>query len=103
MRFLLLHSAHALVAVEYAVGAGLNPIRIVLSAELMPNRYRSLGMSLGNAVGWGLALVSLFAFPVLSALLGGPAPQFAFFGTVVAGLTVLLVVHLPETRGIDFA
>ena len=36
-----------LVTVEYAVGAGLNPIRIVLSAELMPNSYRSLGMSLG--------------------------------------------------------
>ena len=38
-------------AVEYAVGVGLNPIRIVLSAELMPNRYRSLGMALGKAVG----------------------------------------------------
>ena len=89
-------------AVEYAVGAGLNPVRIVLSAELMPNRYRSLGMSLGNAVGWGLALLSLFFFPVLTTLLGGPAPQFAFFGAVVAALTLLLVVYLPETRGIDF-
>ena len=91
-----------MVAVEYAVGAGLNPIRIVLSAELMPNRYRSLGMALGNAVGWGLALLSMFFFPVLSALLGGPAPQFAFFGSVVAALTVLLVYQLPETKGIDF-
>ena len=36
----------------------------VLSAELMPNRYRSLGMALGNAVGWGLALLSMFFFPV---------------------------------------
>ena len=89
-------------AVEYAVGAGLNPVRIVLSAELMPNRYRSLGMALGNAVGWTLALLSLFFFPVLSAMLGGPAPQFAFFGAVVAALTILLVYMLPETRGIDF-
>ena len=91
-----------IVAVEYAVGAGLNPIRIVLSAELMPNKYRSLGMALGNAVGWGLALVSLFLFPVLTKMLGGPAPQFAFFGSTVALLTLLLVWQLPETRGIDF-
>ena len=77
-------------------------IRIVLSAELMPSRYRSLGMSLGNAVGWGLALISLFFFPVLSAMAGGPAPQFAFFGAVVTALTVLLVFQLPETKGIDF-
>ena len=90
-------------AVEYAVGAGLNPVRIVLSAELMPNRYRSLGMSLGNALGWGLALLSLFFFPVLTSLLGGPAPQFAFFGAVVAALLALLIVYLPETRGIDFS
>ena len=41
-------------------------------------------------------------FPVLSAMLGGPAPQFAFFGAVVAALTILLVYTLPETRGIDF-
>ena len=91
-----------MVAVEYAVGAGLNPIRIVLSAELMPNRYRSLGMSLGNAVGWGLALISLFLFPILSALANGPAPQFAFFGAVVALLAVLLFFQLPETNGISF-
>ena len=91
-----------MVAVEYAVGAGLSPIRVVLSAELMPNAYRPLGMALGNAVGWALALLSLFFFPVLSAMLGGPAPQFCFFGTVVAGLTILLFFQLPETKGIDF-
>lgn len=59
-------------------------------------------MSLGNALGWGLALLSLFLFPVLTAALGGPAPQFAFFGTVVALLTLVLAAYLPETRGIDF-
>mmetsp|Transcript_5646 Transcript_5646/g.9460 ORF Transcript_5646/g.9460 Transcript_5646/m.9460 type:complete len:447 (-) Transcript_5646:380-1720(-) len=91
-----------MVAVEYAVGAGLNPIRIILSAELMPSRYRSFGMSLGNAVGWGIALLSLFLFPVLSAVLHGPAPQFAFFGIVVSLLTILLSLQLPETKGIDF-
>ena len=48
-------------AVEHAVAP--QSVRIVLSAELMPNRYRSLGMSLGNAVGWGLALLSLMFFP----------------------------------------
>lgn len=90
-----------MVAVEYAVGAGLNPIRIVLSAELMPTRYRPLGMALGNAVGWGMALVTLFLFPILSAAASGPAPQFAFFGVVVAMLTVLLVFTLPETAGLD--
>ena len=91
-----------MMTVEYAVGAGLNPIRIVVSAELMPNRYRSLGMSLGNAVGWSLALLSSFFFPILSALSGGPAPQFAFFGIVVLLLTIFLAVSLPETRGISF-
>ena len=91
-----------MVTVEYAVGAGLNPIRIVLSAELMPNRYRSLGMALGNAAGWGFGLLQLLFFPILSAMLGGPAPQFAFFATVVAALTVLLIVCLPETKGISF-
>ena len=64
-----------LVTVEYAVGAGLNPIRIVLSAELMPNAYRSLGMSLGNATGWLLALASLFFYPLITSHVGGAAPQ----------------------------
>ena len=91
-----------LVTVEYAVGAGLNPIRIVLSAELMPNAYRSLGMSLGNATGWLLALGSLFLYPLISANVGGPGPQFGFFGCVVAALTALLAWQLPETNGIDF-
>ena len=90
-----------MVTVEYAVGAGLNPIRIVLSAELMPNAYRSLGMSLGNASGWLLALASLFLYPVIKQLSNGPAPQFGFFGCVVAALTALLVRYLPETNGID--
>eukprot|EP00308_Calcidiscus_leptoporus_P022256 CAMPEP_0119368524 /NCGR_PEP_ID=MMETSP1334-20130426/15166_1 /TAXON_ID=127549 /ORGANISM="Calcidiscus leptoporus, Strain RCC1130" /LENGTH=351 /DNA_ID=CAMNT_0007385179 /DNA_START=29 /DNA_END=1084 /DNA_ORIENTATION=+ len=88
--------------VEFAVGVGLNPIRIVLSAELMPTRYRALGMSLSNAVGWGTALLSLFCFPIIIELAGGPAPQFAFFGATTASLTVLLMFQLPETRGIDF-
>jgi len=91
-----------MIVVEYAVGFGLNPIRIILSAELMPTRYRSLGMSLGNAVGWGLSLLSLFFFPILSSLAGGPAPQFAFFGAVVTALTLLLHFQLSETKGIDF-
>ena len=90
-----------MVAVEYAVGVGLNPIRIVLSAELMPTRYRPLGMSLGNAAGWSLSLVSLYSFPVLSAIAGGPAPQFIFFGSAVSALVVLLTIHLPETKGIE--
>ena len=91
-----------MVAVEYAVGAGLNPIRIILSAELMPSRFRPLGMSLGNTFGWTMALLSLYLYPVLAAHASGPAPQFAFFGSVVTALTVLLVWQLPETNGIDF-
>lgn len=91
-----------MVLVEYAVGAGLNPVKNVLAAELMPNAYRSLGMSLGNAAGWLLALVSLFLYPIITAHSGGPAPQFAFFGCVVAGLGVLLAWQLPETKGITF-
>ena len=90
-----------MMTVEYAVGAGLNPIRIVLSAELMPNAYRSLGMSLGNATGWLLALMSLFLYPVISSAASGPAPQFGFFGCVVAALTALLAFQLDETKGID--
>ena len=90
-----------MVLVEFAVGAGLNPIRVILSAELMPNAYRSLGMSLCNATGWLLALISLFLYPVVASAAGGPAPQFAFFGCVVAALLALLVWQLPETNGIS--
>lgn len=90
-----------MVLVEFAVGVGLNPIRVILSAELMPNAYRSLGMSLGNATGWLLALISLFLYPVVASAAGGPAPQFAFFGCVVAALLALLVWQLPETNGIS--
>ena len=78
-------------------------MRIVLSAELMPNAYRSLGMSLGNASGWLLALVSLFLYPLVALASGGSAPQFAAFGCVVASLAALLAWQLPETKGIDFA
>ena len=91
-----------MMTVEYAVGAGLNPVRIVLSAELMPNEYRPLGMSLGNACGWLLSLASLLLYPLASAAVGGPAPQFFAFGCVVASLTALLAWQLPETKGIDF-
>lgn len=91
-----------MVVVEFAVGAGLNPVKNVLSAELMPNMYRSLGMSLGNAAGWLLALASLFLYPVISAAVGGAAPQFAFFAFVVACLGALLAWQLPETKGMNF-
>ena len=53
-------------------------MRIVLSAELMPNAYRSLGMSLGNASGWLLALVSLFLYPLVALASGGPARALTF-------------------------
>ena len=79
-----------MMTVEYAVGAGLNPVRIVLSAELMPNEYRPLGMSLGNACGWLLSLASLLLYPLASAAVGGPAPQFFAFGCVVA----LSLIHI---------
>ena len=92
-----------MMVVEYAVGAGLNPVRIVLSAELMPNTYRPLGMSLGNACGWLLALASLLLYPLASSAVGGPAPQFFAFGCVVASLAALLAWQLPETKGIDFS
>jgi len=59
-------------------------------------------MSLGNALGWLLALISLFVYPIVSSSVGGPAPQFGFFGCVVAALLALLAWQLPETKGIDF-
>ena len=89
-----------MVTVEYAVGAGLNP-SASCSPPSVPNAYRSLGMSLGNASGWLLALASLFLYPVISHAASGPAPQFGFFGCVVAALTALLAFQLPETNGID--
>ena len=91
-----------MVTVEFAVGAGLNPGRLLLSAELMPNAYRGVGMSLGSAMGWMIALLSLFWYPIIAAA-GGPAPQFAFFGCVVGALFLLLAWQLPETKGISFS
>ena len=71
----------------------------VYLAEIFPNRVRARGQALGSFTHWFWAAAVSWSFPVVAEASGGLA--FAFFGTMMLLQFVLVLVFLPETKGVS--
>lgn len=71
----------------------------VYLAEIFPNRVRARGQALGSFVHWFWAAAVSWSFPVVAEASGGLA--FAFFGAMMLLQFVMVLVFLPETKGVS--
>ena len=71
----------------------------VYLAEIFPNRVRARGQALGSFTHWFWAAAVSWSFPVVAEASGGLA--FAFFGAMMALQFVMVLVFLPETKGVS--
>ncbi|MCC6991682.1 MAG: sugar porter family MFS transporter [Acidobacteria bacterium] len=71
----------------------------VYLAEIFPNRVRARGQALGSFVHWFWAAAVSWSFPVVAEASGGLA--FAFFGAMMLLQFGMVLVFLPETKGVS--
>ncbi len=71
----------------------------VYLAEIFPNRVRARGQALGSFTHWFWAAAVSWSFPVVAEASGGLA--FAFFGVMMLLQFVMVLVFLPETKGVS--
>ena len=71
----------------------------VYLAEIFPNRVRARGQALGSFTHWFWAAAVSWSFPVVAEASGGLA--FAFFGAMMLLQFVMVLVFLPETKGVS--
>jgi sugar porter (SP) family MFS transporter len=71
----------------------------VYLAEIFPNRVRARGQALGSFTHWVWAAAVSWTFPVVAESSGGLA--FAVFGAMMLLLFVMVLIFLPETKGVS--
>jgi len=71
----------------------------VYLAEIFPNRVRARGQALGSFTHWFWAAAVSWSFPIVAEASGGLA--FAFFGVMMVLQFVLVLLFLPETKGVS--
>jgi sugar porter (SP) family MFS transporter len=71
----------------------------VYLAEIFPNRVRARGQALGSFTHWVWAAAVSWTFPVVAESSGGLA--FAVFGAMMLLQFVMVLVFLPETKGVS--
>ena len=71
----------------------------VYLAEIFPNRVRARGQALGSFTHWFWAAAVSWSFPIVAEASGGMA--FAFFGVMMVLQFVMVLVFLPETKGVS--
>jgi MFS transporter, SP family, xylose:H+ symportor len=71
----------------------------VYISEIFPNRVRARGQALGSFTHWFWAAVVSWTFPVIAERSGASA--FAFFAAMMVLQFVLVLLLLPETKGIS--
>lgn len=71
----------------------------VYLAEIFPNRVRARGQALGSFTHWCWAAVVSWSFPIVAEASGGLA--FVFFGGMMMLQFVVVLLVLPETRGVS--
>ena len=71
----------------------------VYISEIFPNRVRARGQALGSFTHWFWAAVVSWTFPVIAERSGASA--FGFFAAMMLLQFVLVLVLLPETKGIS--
>ncbi|MCJ8167307.1 sugar porter family MFS transporter [Pontibacter sp. E15-1] len=72
----------------------------VFISEIFPNSVRASGQALGSFTHWFMAAVIAFAFPYITATLGGGTTFLIFAGMMVLQLLFVWKV-MPETKGIS--
>jgi len=71
----------------------------VYLSEIFPNRVRARGQALGSFTHWFWAAVVSWTFPMIAEVSGSLA--FAFFAVMMLLQFVLVLLFLPETRGVS--
>src|SRR5262249_7015895 len=71
----------------------------VYLSEIFPNRVRARGQALGSFTHWFWAAVVSWTFPMIAEVSGAAA--FAFFATMMLLQFVIVLVFLPETKGVS--
>ena len=71
----------------------------VYLAEIFPNRVRARGQALGSFTHWFWAAAVSWSFPIVAEATGGLA--FAVFGVMMVLQFVLVLLFLPETKGVS--
>jgi sugar porter (SP) family MFS transporter len=71
----------------------------VYLSEIFPNRVRARGQALGSFTHWVWAAAVSWTFPMIAQVSGAVA--FAFFAVMMLLQFVLVLVYLPETKGVS--
>jgi sugar porter (SP) family MFS transporter len=71
----------------------------VYLAEIFPNRVRARGQALGSFTHWVWAAAVSWTFPIVAEASGGLA--FGVFGAMMVLQFVLVLLFLPETKGVS--
>ncbi|MFN8654375.1 MAG: sugar porter family MFS transporter [Gemmatimonadales bacterium] len=71
----------------------------VYISEIFPNRVRARGQALGSFTHWFWAAVVGWTFPVIAEASGAAA--FGFFAAMMVLQFVLVLLFLPETKGVS--
>jgi MFS transporter, SP family, arabinose:H+ symporter len=82
----------------HAIGQG--AVIWVFISEIVPNRVRSWGNSLGSASHWIFAAIIAGNFPYVARLIG-QGPIFAFFAFMMVLQLLFVWKIMPETRGVS--
>ena len=76
----------------------LGPVPCIVTAELLPTRVRSYGMSLAVAVQWAANASVTQCFPTLTAAFGTEGVLLCFAVSTAAAV-LWIYVSVPETKG----
>ncbi|XP_068205930.1 facilitated trehalose transporter Tret1-2 homolog [Palaemon carinicauda] len=80
------------------LGATISPIPFLLSTELQPLSFRSMGSSASKGVFFVSGMLITYSFPTLKTSLG-PALTFWLYSVAALLLVVLVGLIVPETKG----
>jgi SP family xylose:H+ symportor-like MFS transporter len=91
-----------MIIARVAFSFGLGPIPAVLAAEILPNRIRSIGMSVASSMNWLSNIIVSISFPSLNSLQPNQDNQIVWVYWVYSGIlcTGLLLIQLSvvETK-----
>lgn len=76
----------------------LGPVTWVLLAEIFPNKFRGVAMSVCTFALWTGCFTLTYSFPILNASLGSYGTFWLYSGICLAGF-LYFKVRLPETKG----
>ncbi|XP_064102188.1 facilitated trehalose transporter Tret1-2 homolog [Macrobrachium nipponense] len=88
----------SMIVYTVTLGATISPIPFLLSTELQPLSFRSMGSSASKGVFFVSGMLVTYSFPTLKSSLG-PALTFWLYSASALVLVVLVGAVVPETKG----